>query len=527
MDSLLYWLITRHPAVKALVLALSMLACCCSVLCVVSLPAAQRQAELNATQTAEAAPTVTAQAARNATATVKAIPTVTAQAAIDATQTAAAAPTVTARAVLEATKTAQAIATTTARAAANATQTAESILAVTAQAAEEATETAQAAPTSSPTSRTASTSTPSGRGVSAGGTVEPETETEEPKKCVPNVAFVTDVTIPDDTVLKPGEAFEKVWRIRNSGDCPWDGRYRLVHADGDKLGASGPVQLGQSVDVGETVDISVKMQAPENDDSYTSWWEMQDDLGHPFGRRVYVRVAVTTTAEAEPGALMSSESLKYASVAKLQFYVLVRIGLDSLTELLINPRPDDEPWLREVAYASSFVEVGRDKFAEMDAPVEISHIHIAFAEAYDECGGLVDTLVADGVEQMRKQTESCDRQLSEAGDMLDEVLAKHLDAFEAQDVIGNLAGTRVNQWEDVRVGMLADDVVKTHPKETSTKEPEVLAIDSHGLILRYFYPDVELIIARSPEDGFKRGRVQQIILTGTDELIENEDHQPQ
>jgi len=33
--------------------------------------------------------------------------------------------------------------------------------------------------------------------------------------CVPDAQFVADVTVPDDTVFKPGEAFEKIWRLKN------------------------------------------------------------------------------------------------------------------------------------------------------------------------------------------------------------------------------------------------------------------------------------------------------------------------
>ncbi|HSR20131.1 MAG TPA: NBR1-Ig-like domain-containing protein, partial [Anaerolineales bacterium] len=36
-----------------------------------------------------------------------------------------------------------------------------------------------------------------------------------------NAAFVSDVTIPDGTILKPGEKFTKTWRIYNSGSCSW------------------------------------------------------------------------------------------------------------------------------------------------------------------------------------------------------------------------------------------------------------------------------------------------------------------
>ncbi len=37
--------------------------------------------------------------------------------------------------------------------------------------------------------------------------------------------FVADVTIPDGTLMKPYQLFEKTWRIRNSGTVLWKGRW--------------------------------------------------------------------------------------------------------------------------------------------------------------------------------------------------------------------------------------------------------------------------------------------------------------
>src|SRR5512134_681096 len=37
-----------------------------------------------------------------------------------------------------------------------------------------------------------------------------------------NSVYIADVTIPDNTVLSPGEDFEKIWRIQNTGSCVWD-----------------------------------------------------------------------------------------------------------------------------------------------------------------------------------------------------------------------------------------------------------------------------------------------------------------
>ena len=85
-----------------------------------------------------------------------------------------------------------------------------------------------------------------------------------------DVTFVTDVTIPDDTVLEPGESFEKVWRLKNSDASDWAEDFSLAFMEGDQLGTSDSQLLKEVVAPGETVDIGVTMQAPAEDGVYTS-----------------------------------------------------------------------------------------------------------------------------------------------------------------------------------------------------------------------------------------------------------------
>src|SRR5215216_5539815 len=40
-----------------------------------------------------------------------------------------------------------------------------------------------------------------------------------------NNVFEGDVTIPDGTIMKPGEDFVKTWAVRNTGSCTWDEGY--------------------------------------------------------------------------------------------------------------------------------------------------------------------------------------------------------------------------------------------------------------------------------------------------------------
>jgi hypothetical protein len=131
--------------------------------------------------------------------------------------------------------------------------------------------------------------------VSAGAALAQE------KECTLDAAFAKDVTVPDNTVFEPGEEFEKVWRLKNTGDCEWNEDYALAFIDGDQLEAPDFQPLEASVAAGETVDIAVQMTAPQEDGVYTSHWQMIDDEDNLFGDEIYVKIVVgTPPAEGAP-----------------------------------------------------------------------------------------------------------------------------------------------------------------------------------------------------------------------------------
>ena len=82
--------------------------------------------------------------------------------------------------------------------------------------------------------------------------------------CTYRATFLGDVTIPDDTVMSPGQAFRKTWRLRNDGTCAW-GPNAMVHSisnvNNNPFGA--PVlQDMPNVPPGGVVDLSIDMIAP-------------------------------------------------------------------------------------------------------------------------------------------------------------------------------------------------------------------------------------------------------------------------
>ena len=110
-----------------------------------------------------------------------------------------------------------------------------------------------------------------------------------------NSAYVSDVTIPDDTVIKPGADFDKTWRIQNTGSCLWDDGYQLVFVSGDRALDPANYVIDESsefVDSGETADMTVRLTAPLDDGTYTANYRMQTDTGVFFGETIYVRIKV-------------------------------------------------------------------------------------------------------------------------------------------------------------------------------------------------------------------------------------------
>ncbi len=92
-----------------------------------------------------------------------------------------------------------------------------------------------------------------------------------------------DVTIPDDTQVQPGEAFTKIWRLKNSGTCSWQPDYQVFLFSGEAMGAPAGFALGQRVDPGQSVDITVDLIAPKQAGVYQGNWKLRNRSGTAFG----------------------------------------------------------------------------------------------------------------------------------------------------------------------------------------------------------------------------------------------------
>jgi hypothetical protein len=109
--------------------------------------------------------------------------------------------------------------------------------------------------------------------------------------------FVADVTIPDGTVVEPGQQFTKTWEIANVGTVPWHGRFlerAQLPADNGTCSTPSKVPVPDTKP-GEHVRISVNVMALDTPGSCWVGWKMVDGEDRPFlpgSRPVYFVVNV-------------------------------------------------------------------------------------------------------------------------------------------------------------------------------------------------------------------------------------------
>jgi hypothetical protein len=127
-----------------------------------------------------------------------------------------------------------------------------------------------------------------------------------------NIAqFITDVTIPDNTIMTPNQAFTKTWRFKNVGTCSWTPSYAIVFSSGNSMNGPATQALSGNINPGQTVDISVNLNAPGSTGDYTGYWRLRDASGLLFNQfyvQIKVQNPVTATFTLPPAIVFAVTS---------------------------------------------------------------------------------------------------------------------------------------------------------------------------------------------------------------------------
>jgi hypothetical protein len=111
--------------------------------------------------------------------------------------------------------------------------------------------------------------------------------------------FVRDMTIPDGTLFLPGDTFIKSWKFKNVGLCDWEEDYLLVFAQGDNMDGDA-TYIDKTVAVNKNGDASVLLTAPDDEGTYSGYWQLADQSGNVFGDLAYVEIVVSENVTSTP-----------------------------------------------------------------------------------------------------------------------------------------------------------------------------------------------------------------------------------
>ncbi len=123
-----------------------------------------------------------------------------------------------------------------------------------------------------------------------------------PSICLNNAFFLEDLSIPDGTVVLPGQSLDKRWSVLNSGTCDWGPGYHLVRIGDDPLDGKDEIAL-YPARAGATAIWQVILNAPLEPGDYLSRWQARTPEGSLFGDEVFLFVSVrepTPTPRSEP-----------------------------------------------------------------------------------------------------------------------------------------------------------------------------------------------------------------------------------
>jgi hypothetical protein len=128
----------------------------------------------------------------------------------------------------------------------------------------------------------------------------PETGVESPNgiphptptpSCTNGLWFLGDLTIPDGTVVTPGERLDKRWQVQNNGTCNWDEGYRVKLIAGPGMGVPVQQALFPALS-GTEVVIRMVLIAPMESGNYRSAWQAYDPNDNSFGDPFFIDIQV-------------------------------------------------------------------------------------------------------------------------------------------------------------------------------------------------------------------------------------------
>jgi hypothetical protein len=121
--------------------------------------------------------------------------------------------------------------------------------------------------------------------------VPAESNTPVSNRCTDVLTYISDITIPDGTIVAPESTIDKRWEIQNSGTCNWEDGYTIQLVAGNALGVPKEQALVPARS-GTQSEIRIVFTAPKEPGKYRSAWQAFNKDGQPFGDAFYIEIVV-------------------------------------------------------------------------------------------------------------------------------------------------------------------------------------------------------------------------------------------
>jgi len=204
------------------------------------------------------------------------------------------------------------------------------------------------------------------------GSETPTPAVTEPTNCKVRAVLLEDVTIPDDTLIPAGESFTKTWRFKNSGTCHWTG-YTVDFLAGDRMDAPDPAPIPDTV-AGSTVDVSLTLTAPTEEDSYSGYFTLKDAEGESInvGMEKTFWLKIIVEGGSQGATHTPEENSSNPSKASANCDITQKSGYVNQIKSLIN-NEREKNGLPEFSINSKLMMAAQDHAADMACNDLLSH----------------------------------------------------------------------------------------------------------------------------------------------------------
>ena len=105
-----------------------------------------------------------------------------------------------------------------------------------------------------------------------------------------NLLLIESFTEPEGP-FRPGQSFEQNWQVANTGTCDWLYLYELVFGSGERMSGNSR-RLSKKIEPEKWTTLSVELEAPTREGTYSASWRFTDGAGHGFGSTLPVSITV-------------------------------------------------------------------------------------------------------------------------------------------------------------------------------------------------------------------------------------------